>query len=725
MNILCKMNKYLIACVATVVLVSCLIGGIRDCQTVYATESDAPDSAEQELPQGIYRSENGYWYYAYRSLIDEETEDGGDIVIVGRDVYEVNAPSGLLSEITEDDVTLTTFNIPAEIDGHKVTAIGNPYQSSYVNPNTSPEKFKEYECGFNNLDEYDLVVVPEGVDTIYRKCFYSSGFHQVRLPDTLENIGESAFFYDVNLEKINIPESVTSIGGRAFRHTLWMNNKRTESAQGLVIVNGILIDGIAATGAVVVPQSVSHIAEWSFSGTGTGGDDIPSTLSSVSIPSSVKTIGMYAFALCSALEKVDIQGSGIESLGQQVFRGTAIKEIYFPKTIKTIPLGVCYGCTELSKVTIAGAETIETSAFQACAALKDVAFSDKLRELGVQCFSTCSSLNEINIPAEVTIIKDRAFKYCVNLTRVVLPENLEELGKEAFYVNTSEGADKVVITIPEKMTDISGLNLLDLDYATLRVLAGGEVQKYIDDNSVPTYQTYMKGMQGIYEGTVNITNNNVTNNETTNNVTNNNITNNITKNETNIIDKSTKIDNPVVNIDQSSDDAKEASEKNMAGKVFTYKKSKYKVNDDEKSVTFICMMNSKQKILSIPQKVRHNEVSFKVTKINDGACKKMKKLEIVTIGADVETIGDKAFYNCTRLKKVTFGKNVEDVGKMAFYGDKKLKSIIFKNIKNLKTVEKAAFYLRSGNTDKHLKLKQTSKKKMIGYLKNSGVKVKQ
>ena len=780
-----------------VMAVLMLLAALYVCNLSGIPVTYAAESEENELPQGIYRSENRFWYYAYRSWIDSGIEDGGDIVIVGRAMdWTGDAPEGLETWTTEDGTEKINFNIPSKIDGHKVTGIGNPYEEQYVNLNA--DEFEESQCGLNNLGAYDLVVVPEGVDTIYQRCFYTSGFKGVSLPDTLTTIGESAFYNDVQLEEINIPKSVVSIGNRAFRRTPWLAAKREQASQGLVIVNRILIDGITAEGDVTIPQSVDAIADWAFCGNATGGDDTSSKLTSVSIPSSVTQIGECAFALCSNLTKVDIQGTGLVRLGNQAFFTTAIKTIYFPSSLKEIPYGVCCKCSQLESVTITGAKTIGIAAFQECPRLSSVALPDTLETLEKHCFHSCPALTEINIPKSVTTIGDRAFKYAKGLDRVILPENLTTIGQDAFMINSDSSGDKIVLTVPEKMTDISGFGLLELEYVTLRVLAGGDVQNYLDENEVPSYQTYMKGMQDIYEGTVSITNNintTVIDNSTNTTVIDNSTNTTVIDNSTNTTviggsDDTTGNDDPDDKEVADSPDDKEVADSpddkevagspddkemadsaddrtvvdnsnnatvmdhftntivvvdnsvhetsitnttgggsdgsvddSIAGKVFAYRNLKYQVNANETSVTFVAPVRNDKTSVSIPKNVPYGEKTLKVTVVAKGACKGMKKLKTVTIGANVNSIGEKAFYNCPNLKTLTIGKNVEEIGKLAFYGDKKLSKITFKKIKNLKSVETAAFYLRTKKADANLKKKQTSKKKMIQYLKNSGVKV--
>lgn len=753
-------EKYISA--ALIVLAVCfMICGpdkvLRVNAATYESKLERKEALKLQLKDRIHQSGDGFWYYIYRneaeffvkarqSIIDDISEAGDDIiitdmpkssdvVIVGRNrtAMAILAEGDIYSTYVEEGTTKTKFTIPDTIDGHSVTGVGNPLQDGYENPLDGPVDETWY--AFNNFDDYDLVVVPEGVDIIFDYCFYASGFRAVSLPSTLTYIGENAFYINEQLETIDFPNSIEYIGPRAFRETPWLDKMRETSNQHLVVVNGILIDGIKAEGDVVIPQNVKVIGPWAFYGNATGEDNASSKITAVDIPDTVTEIGDYAFGACISLKKVVI-GTGLKKTGRLAFGKSAVEELTLPNALVDIGGGLCYECKSLKKVTVGNnVKELGYALFARCTSLESVTLPSGLQMIGDTCFYECTSLADINIPKSVNVIDIGAFEKCSKLSKVILPEALQTLGEDAFLVNSDSSGDKIVLTIPEKMTDISELGLLDLDYVTIRVLAGGGVEKYLIDNKVPTYQTYLKGAQDIYDGTINITNNNITNNETTiidnsttindnsttinDNSTTNNINNNITdsniENLVNAVNNETHLD--------SDSKADKADSVLTAGEVFVYKKMKYKVNDDEKTVSFICPDNKNVTGITIPKAVSYKDSNLKVTDINKNACKGMKKLKNVTIGANVDSIGEKAFYNCTKLKTVVIGKNVEEIGKLAFYGDKSIKKITFKNIKNLKSVGKAAFYLRSKSTDANLKAKQTSKKKMIKYLDNSGVSV--
>lgn len=115
--------------------------------------------------------------------------------------------------------------------------------------------------------------------------------------------------------------------------------------------------------------------------------------------------------------------------------------------------------------------------------------------------------------------------------------------------------------------------------------------------------------------------------------------------------------------------------------------------------------------------------------------KKIKKLTIpatITVGntkCKVTSIANKALKGCTKLESVTIGKNMTTIGKNAFDGDKKLKTITFKS-KTIKSIGKNAFkginskatFKLSGTKKQKNALAKKIKKSATGYKKTMNIK---
>ena len=142
------------------------------------------------------------------------------------------------------------------------------------------------------------------------------------IPNSVSNIGSSAFNGCSGLTSVNIPNSVTNIGSYAFRN-----------CSGLTSVN--------------IPNSVTSIGMEAFSGC--------SSLTSVTIPNSVTSIGGGAFYDCSGLTSVTIPNS-VNSIGSQTFEGcSGLTSVNIPNCVTSIGYSTFSGCTALTMLKIRAA----------------------------------------------------------------------------------------------------------------------------------------------------------------------------------------------------------------------------------------------------------------------------------------------------------------------------------------------------------------------------------
>ena len=115
----------------------------------------------------------------------------------------------------------------------------------------------------------------------------------------------------------------------------------------------------------------------------------------------------------------------------------------------------------------------------------------------------------------------------------------------------------------------------------------------------------------------------------------------------------------------------------------------YSLNPKDQTATVTGATNRKTKQIAIPDKISANGKNYRVTVIKDKAFMKMKKLEAVTIGANVKKIGTRAFVSCPKLKKVNGGTGVTMIGIRAFASCPQLKAI--PTFRKLQTIGQEAF----------------------------------
>lgn len=101
------------------------------------------------------------------------------------------------AQIVGCDQLAISMTLPAEVDGHAVTAIGAD--------------------AFYHLESLTSVTIPDGVTTIGDGAFYGCIFlTDIIIPDSVTAMGNGAFSGCWSLTGITIPDSVTIIVDRAF-----------------------------------------------------------------------------------------------------------------------------------------------------------------------------------------------------------------------------------------------------------------------------------------------------------------------------------------------------------------------------------------------------------------------------------------------------------------------------------------------------------------------------
>ena len=374
----------------------CIVGG-----AIPAVYSSAPECA---ITASAYTDNEGNEY--------EQVGNDGNIYYVYADH----------AEFINGDYNKTEMIIPSEINGVPVTKIG--------------------ERSFSSRSYLTSITIPDSVTIIDERAFDDcENLKSITIGNSVTTIGYGAFWGCSNLESITIPDSVTSIGDNAFRNTSWLESKREENP--LVIVNGILIDGVTCSGDVVIPDSVTSIGGEAFRDC--------SNLASITIPDTVTSIGQGAFSQCTSLKSIIIPDT-VTSIDAFTFSGCeSLEEITIPNSVESIFWGAFGGCTSLTSIVIPDSVTIiGAEIFSGCTSLESVTISDSVTEISDCMFWGCTSLESVTIPDSVTSIEGFAFKECSKLASISIPDSVTSVGQWAFY----DCSRLETISIPDSVRSI-------------------------------------------------------------------------------------------------------------------------------------------------------------------------------------------------------------------------------------------------------------------------------
>ena len=177
-------------------------------------------------------------------------------------------------------------------------------------------------------------------------------------------------------------------------------------------------------------------------------------LKTVYLPSTITSLPSSAFSNCSSLENVIFADNcALTSLPTYTFRNcSALTKISLPDNLETLGNYVFYGCTALTEVEFPNSIlSIGNYVFSGCTALAEIEFPDSLLSIGNYVFQNCSSLKKVYFSENHASIGSYAFDKCSSLTEVKLPESLTSIGSNAFSGCTS----LEVINLPDNFSSIS------------------------------------------------------------------------------------------------------------------------------------------------------------------------------------------------------------------------------------------------------------------------------
>ncbi len=134
---------------------------------------------------------------------------------------------------------------------------------------------------------------------------------------------------------------------------------------------------------------------------------------SIKLPSSVTSIGSYAFSVCDNITRFAIP-DGVDNIGKAAFQGCKkLESIIMPSQLISIPPQMFWECDSLKSITLPNSiASIGKDAFRDCKSLTKILLTETLASIEEGAFSGCISLKEIFIPISTTVVGSNVFNEC-------------------------------------------------------------------------------------------------------------------------------------------------------------------------------------------------------------------------------------------------------------------------------------------------------------------------
>ena len=546
------------------------------------------------------------------------------------------------------------------------------------------------------------ITLPDNIKTLGNYAFGSCrNLTEINWSANLTTIGNYAFEYNYALKEVSVPDTVTKLGTEAFRYCTALESLHLGKSLETEFVNIVTGDTVLKT--ITVHKDNPYLSNDSNGilfnkdktklirmGRGYEGE--------YTIPSTVKTIGTYAFSYCQKLNKITV-GKNIEKVESYAFQYcNQLTEIALPASVKEIEREAFRNCTGLNTITLGKSlENVGDYAFYGCNKLTAITLPDTCQTIGQYAFQGCSALSDVNLGKGLVTIKYEAFWNCSSLKTVTLPESLKTIETYAFEYTGLES-----ICIPDSV-ETMGSNVFQ-GCGALASVTLGKGMTVVPNSTFNGCQALKKveipaNIKEIY----NYAFNNCTALESV--VFKEGLTR-IRENAFNNCTSLTAVTLPesLVTVDGNAFNGCKALESFYVGKGVTslpvsvfYGNNALKTitvsedNENFKSVDGVLFNKACTEILVFPRaKEGKYVIPDTVEKINNNAFDNATAITEVTIGSAVKTIGNNAFVSCKALTKIKINDNCESIGESAFKGCTALQSVTLG--KNTKTLGNYCFY---------------------------------
>lgn len=299
------------------------------------------------------------------------------------------------------------------------------------------------------------------------------------------------------------------IGGVYYDFSVSYGEKRA-------MVTSTSFQGGDYSGDVVIPSSIIYNGEeYTVVGIDANAFYNCSGLTSVQLPSTIRSFGSSAFSGCSSLRSITIP-SALTTIYHSVFKGcTSLTSIFIPASVRIFDTTSLSGCTSLMRIDVDANNPYYTSV-DGIVMTKDktsihtypagrsgvYTLPTYITKIYSSAFSGCSKLTGIVLHSNVTEIGSNAFEYCTGLVSVEIPSSVTRFGYGVFSRCTSLASVKLSPNTPA----LYGSTFLDCSSLTSVTLPASVQSVFFTDFSncpslreilVESGSSYLKSVDGV------------------------------------------------------------------------------------------------------------------------------------------------------------------------------------------------------------------------------------
>ena len=408
---------------------------------------------------------------------------------------------------------LTSIEIPNSVTIIDGDAFGDCTNLSEVMLPNSLTTITEF-C-FENCTSLTTIDIPNTVTSIGWSAFSGSGLAAINLPGSVTFIDDFVFLGCNNLVSVSIPNTVTRLGRGTFAACKNLEklfipasvqsiapeiNGGYNTVQGCSKLTSIIIEEgnptydsrnncnaivetatnelLAGCKGTVIPESVTSIRELAFQ---------YSSITSIVIPSSIKTIKWATFWGCKDLTNITLP-EGLETIEDQAFEEClSLQSLTIPESVTAIGHDAFYAPDALTAIKVVEGNTvydsrnncnalIHTASNKLILACMNTVIPETVTTIGEGAFGGIKSITSISIPESVTSIEGWAFQSCEGLTSITMPNNLKSIGERAFQDCTGLTS----FSIPASVTEIGPHVFGNIEKSLSRIYSYNEEPTDVD-----------------------------------------------------------------------------------------------------------------------------------------------------------------------------------------------------------------------------------------------------